>query len=98
MKAVLKRAAFFVYILFSYNSGIQLLLFRNCKKIDNAGTLHPVEIKSGKTITPEFFKNFKFWQKISGTEGGFVIYGGEQIQNRSNGLKIVPWNSLEARI
>jgi len=66
--------------------------------IDNAGTLHPVEIKSGKTITPEFFKNFKFWQKISGTEGGFVIYGGEQIQNRSNGLKIVPWNSLEARI
>jgi predicted AAA+ superfamily ATPase len=66
--------------------------------IDNAGTLHPVEIKSGKTITPEFFKNFKFWQKISGTEGGAVIYGGEQVQNRSNGLKIVPWNSLEARI
>ncbi|KLT67190.1 ATP-binding protein [Pedobacter sp. BMA] len=66
--------------------------------IDNGGTLHPVEIKSGKTITAEFFKNFKFWQKISGTEGGAVIYGGEQVQNRSNGLKIVPWNSLEARI
>jgi predicted AAA+ superfamily ATPase len=66
--------------------------------IDNAGTLYPVEIKSSKTITPEFFKNFKFWQKISGTEGGAIIYGGEQIQNRSNGLKIVPWNSLEARV
>ncbi len=66
--------------------------------VDNAGTLYPVEIKSGKTITPEFFKNFKFWQKISGKEGGAVIYGGEQVQNRSNGFKIVPWNSLEARI
>ena len=62
--------------------------------IDNGGTLHPVEIKSGKTITSEFFKNFKVWQKISGTEGGTVIYGGEQVQNRSNGLKIVPWDSL----
>ncbi|MEQ7801124.1 DUF4143 domain-containing protein [Pedobacter sp. ASV1-7] len=48
--------------------------------IDTAGTLYPVEIKSGKTIIPEFFKNFKFWQKISGNEGGAVIYGGEQIQ------------------
>ena len=66
--------------------------------IDNGGTLHPVEIKSGKTITSGFFKNFKFWQKISGTKEGAVIYGGEQVQNRSNGLKIVPWNSLEARI
>lgn len=66
--------------------------------IDKAGLLYPVEIKSGKTITPEFFKNFKFWEKITGTEGGTVIYGGEQTQNRSNGLKVVPWDSPEARI
>jgi len=73
---------------------ILFLQFRNL-------TLVIPELNSGivrKLITPEFFKNFKFWQKISGTEGGFVIYGGEQIQNRSNGLKIVPWNSPEARI
>ena len=66
--------------------------------IDNAGNLYPIEIKSGKTIVPEFFKNFKFWQKMSGIDGGTIIYGGEQIQKRSNGLNVVPWNSQEARI
>lgn len=58
----------------------------------------PVEIKSGKTIVSDFFSNFKFWQKITGNEAGTVIYGGEQTQNRSNGLSVVPWNSPEARI
>jgi predicted AAA+ superfamily ATPase len=66
--------------------------------IDNAGNLYPIEIKSGKTIIPDFFKNFKFWEKMSGIEGGTVIYSGEQIQKRSNGLNIIPWNSPEARI
>lgn len=66
--------------------------------IDHAGNLHPIEIKSGKTITPDFFKNFRFWEKISGTEGGTVIYGGEQVQKRSNGVKIVPWNNPESRL
>lgn len=66
--------------------------------IDNAGVLYPVEIKSGKTIVPDFFTNFKFWQKISGDEAGTVIYSGEQTQIRSNGLKVVPWDNPQAKI
>lgn len=66
--------------------------------IDQAGTLHPVEIKSGKTIVTDFFTNFKFWNKITGTDAGTIIYGGKQAQNRSTGPKVVPWDSIDARI
>jgi len=60
--------------------------------IDNPNGLFPVEIKYGKTITPEFFKGLLFWQKISNTQNGAVVYGGEVAQKRSNGLEIIPWS------
>lgn len=60
--------------------------------IENPDGLFPVEIKYGKTITPEFFKSLLFWHKISNTQNGTVVYGGEIPQKRSNGLEIVPWN------
>jgi len=59
--------------------------------IESPGTLFPVEIKYGKTITAEFFKGLLFWQKISGTDKGVVIYGGDSSQKRSNGFDIIPW-------
>jgi predicted AAA+ superfamily ATPase len=31
--------------------------------IDNGLTLYPIEIKAGKTITSDYFKNFQFWKK-----------------------------------
>lgn len=34
--------------------------------IDENRELLPVEIKSGKTINNEFFKNLNYWKKISG--------------------------------
>ncbi|MCE5348316.1 MAG: hypothetical protein LLG13_18775 [Bacteroidales bacterium] len=60
--------------------------------IENPNSLSPVEIKYEKTITPEFFKGLLFWQKISNTQNGAVVYGGEVAQKRSNGLEIIPWN------
>ena len=60
--------------------------------IENPDGLFPIEIKYGKTITPEFFKGLLFWQKISNTQNGAVVYGGEIAQKRSNGLEIIPWN------
>ena len=60
--------------------------------IESPGGLFPVEIKYGKTITPEFFKGLLFWQKISNTQNGAVIYGGDSVQKRSNGMVIIPWN------
>jgi uncharacterized protein len=60
--------------------------------IDTGTDLHPVEIKSGKTITGEYFKGLAFWSKISGKGGGTIIFGGDQSQKRSNGITVFPWN------
>lgn len=57
-------------------------------------SLYPIEIKSGKTVTSDYFKNFDFWNKITGTTEGTVIYGGDQVQKRSNGITVLPWNDI----
>ena len=62
--------------------------------IENGQKLFPVEIKSGQTITNEFFKGINFWNKMTQTEGGIVVYGGDMMQKRSNGITVVPLNAL----
>jgi predicted AAA+ superfamily ATPase len=59
--------------------------------IENPDGLYPVEIKYGRTVTQEFFKGLIFWQKISHSLPGTVVYGGEEYQARSNGLNVLPW-------
>jgi predicted AAA+ superfamily ATPase len=54
----------------------------------------PVEIKSGQTISNDSFKGIRFWNKITQTEGGFLIYDGNLFQKRSEGINIVPLKEL----
>lgn len=63
--------------------------------IEDGARLFPVEIKSGRTIQPDFFKNLDFFHKISGNppEQGWVIYGGQDRQARSNGT-VRGWRDL----
>ncbi|MDP2414314.1 ATP-binding protein [Daejeonella sp.] len=63
--------------------------------IDKVSELCPVEIKSGQTVTNDYFKGIKFWNKISQQEGGTVIYGGSSIQRRSNHIQVIPYTSME---
>ncbi len=60
--------------------------------IDNDSDLYPIEIKSGKTITNEYFKGIEFWNKISSTSKGTIIYAGDNSQKRSDGVIVLPWN------
>jgi hypothetical protein len=55
--------------------------------IEDGARLYPVEIKSGRTLHEDFFKNLQFFHKISGNplEHGWVIYGGSEQQTRSYG-------------
>jgi predicted AAA+ superfamily ATPase len=62
--------------------------------LDQDNKLIPVEIKSGQTITDEYFKNLRFWAKISGSESGYVVYGGQDLQKRSNGISVVPFTRV----
>jgi len=46
----------------------------------------PIEIKAGETVTAEFFKGFKVFEKITGSFpfGKLIIYGGEREESRGN--------------
>ena len=54
----------------------------------------PVEIKSGQTISDIFFKGILYWHKLTHTEGGFLIYGGDMVQQRSNSIKVIPLHRM----
>jgi len=64
--------------------------------IETGGQRIPVEIKSGQTVTNDFFKGIHFWNKMTKTEGGILIYGGDMLQKRSNGISVVPWNAMNS--
>lgn len=62
---------------------------------ENAGKLTAIELKAGETINPDFFKGLDYFSELEG--GGVekrLVYGGNQAQTRSNGIRISPWNKL----
>lgn len=62
--------------------------------IDNAGELLPIEIKSGKTINSDFFKNIDYWNKLSGEKKSMLLYSGALSQKRSNGTEVINWRNI----
>jgi predicted AAA+ superfamily ATPase len=59
----------------------------DCVIEQSGGDLVSVEIKSGRTANAEYFKDLSYWNALSGTppERSFVVYGGDQSQQRSAG-------------
>lgn len=57
--------------------------------------LFAVEIKSGRTIQPDFFKGLQFFHQISDNPqgDGWAVYGGEERQMRTNG-KVAGWRGM----
>lgn len=62
--------------------------------IEKADILMPVEIKSGKTINPDMFKNLLYWQKLTGTKPAWLLYGGDRTEKRSNGITATNWKNF----
>ena len=58
----------------------------------------PFEIKAGKTVQQEFFKNVKYWMKLSGTSKGKVIYAGETEQKRSDETEVFNWKQIHQKL
>lgn len=52
--------------------------------VQNGVQLEAIEIKSGKTIQPDFFKGLNYLKKINPTTNSYVVYGGDQFQKRSD--------------
>ncbi len=63
--------------------------------LDQGGRLLPVEIKSGRTINNHFFDGLKYFQPLSGATpaDSYLIYGGDEVQNRSM-AKVLSWKNL----
>ncbi|MEX2600169.1 MAG: ATP-binding protein [Balneolaceae bacterium] len=54
--------------------------------IEKADKLISIEVKSGKTVNSDYFRNLKYWQSLSGSpsDDSYVIYGGDSDQKRSH--------------
>lgn len=63
--------------------------------IDEADKLLQIEIKSGKTISSDFFVGLQYWKKIVGKTNTnfYVIYGGDIDQKRTD-VKIINWKNI----
>ena len=63
--------------------------------IEQGNNLLALEIKSGQTISKDFFKGLLYWSKISGikTTDTYLVYGGDQSQERKDGI-VKGWNSF----
>ena len=67
--------------------------------IDQGIDLIPVEIKSGKTVTTDFFKGLNYWKKISKLPDSetYLIYGGEMDQKRKN-TDVYGWKTFAGNL
>ena len=65
--------------------------------IEKGNSVIPIEIKSGKTVTDDFFAGLKHWRKITGggTSRPLVVYGGEENQKRTAG-NVISWKRLDS--
>jgi len=66
--------------------------------IDNFDDKKAIEIKSGKTILSEWFKNLNYWKKLTNIEKSYIIYAGNQEQKRSDSTKVMNWKKVESLI
>ncbi len=62
--------------------------------VDEGLTLKSIEVKSGATISQDYFKNLLFWQKLTGREGGLVIYSGDESQERAGDIQVKSWREI----
>jgi predicted AAA+ superfamily ATPase len=58
--------------------------------VEHENKLIPIEIKSGKTVSQDYFKNLSYWRNLSGEEVAYVIYNGDENVQRS-GCEILRW-------
>jgi uncharacterized protein len=63
--------------------------------VENGPVVIPIEIKSGKTVTDDYFKNILYWSNLSKypAEKALIVYGGNTAQLRSTG-HVLGWQEF----
>lgn len=64
--------------------------------VEHADGLLPVEVKSGSTLTSDWFKGLDWWCEQAGVlaQTPWLVYGGGQRQRRGD-VEVLPWKGLE---
>jgi uncharacterized protein len=58
--------------------------------VESGQKIIPIEIKAGRTINDDYFKNIRYFNKLSGKKEAFVVYGGEETQPRTD-ARVIGW-------
>jgi predicted AAA+ superfamily ATPase len=63
--------------------------------LDHGQNVIPIEIKSGQTINPDFFKGLEYWRRLTGDPDlpAALIYGGDS-STVFKGMNVLPWHAL----
>ena len=64
--------------------------------LNNGTTLLAAEIKSGQTITPDFFRNLARFRRYSGlpSECSYLVYGGDTAMKRK-AAQVLSWRNMQ---
>ncbi|MGL6266441.1 MAG: ATP-binding protein [Chitinophagaceae bacterium] len=63
--------------------------------VDDAGKLTAIELKSGETISLDFFKGLNYFSSLSEEKTQLcLVYGGKEAQKRSSNILVSPWNEM----
>ena len=67
--------------------------------LETAGELRPVEIKAGKTASPEFFARMQYWQTLSSVpaERSYAVHGGDDTLALARG-NLLSWRKASSVI
>lgn len=61
------------------------------------GSVRQIEVKSAKTVTDDFFRGIRYWNKLAEKRdrNGYVVYGGTENQEREI-ARVVGWKDIES--
>lgn len=62
--------------------------------VDRGQQLMPIEVKSGQTITSDYFSGIDYWLQLNKqTSPAWLVYAGDQCQDRL-GISVVGWRDV----
>ncbi len=60
--------------------------------VEDADRLIPIEIKSGQTVTTDYFKGINWWKNLTGEKESYLVYGGDSSYQRT-GTSVISWRN-----
>lgn len=82
------------------SAGVHFWRDKNGNEIDclleSKGSLLPIEIKSGRTVSSDYFKGTDYFLKLAGNLASkpYIVYGGTENQQRTT-ADVISWNRLD---